>query len=766
MIALPPATNGYSADDQNSMRRTLTTVVKKLDAADIQAANAAKQAIANAAIAAQNAADAAAQAASASSDAADAQTIANDVKVITDLGFDAAGMLKSGVLGSATIGEVYAGYVGKAQHGIFYETFEAVPSDWNVRTAAVHWASVADGQAGGHSLQLEGQGWYAFPYNIAFDPSKLYRIRTRVKHITGGTRDMYCGVEGVGADGVTYVDPSGANSTTGFHYVCSPSTLIPADGQWHEYTGWFKGWGAVAPSADPLHPSPLHPLVRYFRPAFILNFGASDGVSEIDYIAIDVLDEDSVNRAYTAITEIGDLSRGAANGSISADVLAASLNSAGANVIVNGGGQAGQLGVQADGWVFSSGNPLTASDSASWTGDRSLQFVTPALSNNNSFQEFVTKAGDVWEISARIKRNSASAASVFYAGAWIEVAQPANTIVVIDHTGDLATFDATDSMVGVKADGAVRGWEVVRMKFQTPTAGTIRVYASAYQLIGTVNFDDVVLQRLTPGNEIGAYRASNALDSNARLVDQTHIPAIGTAGIRAQAFLRGTGTPLDGNLTSSGSAITIPPFDLYIGLAAPIQYAGGSCTGTTGQKNYVFAVDANYAGQSTFAATTDIRALANDPSRIYLGFLTPQTSGAGLGSGCPSPDTPILLATGETVFAGDLEPGTLVATKDENWLEWTIQPITHVSHEINERWELALVDGRRIVASKNHRIRTVYHGWKELHTLQAGDMLVGSPPGEVASVRNLGQGPVVRITVANAHTYMTRGILSHNTKVV
>ncbi|RYZ39871.1 MAG: hypothetical protein EOO72_08915 [Myxococcaceae bacterium] len=52
----------------------------------------------------------------------------------------------------------------------------------------------------------------------------------------------------------------------------------------------------------------------------------------------------------------------------------------------------------------------------------------------------------------------------------------------------------------------------------------------------------------------------------------------------------------------------------------------------------------------------------------------------------------------------------------------------------------------------------------ELRHLAAGARLVGTRPGVVRQVTRGERGPVVRLTVAGAHTYVSDGLLSHNVK--
>ncbi len=113
--------------------------------------------------------------------------------------------------------------------------------------------------------------------------------------------------------------------------------------------------------------------------------------------------------------------------------------------------------------------------------------------------------------------------------------------------------------------------------------------------------------------------------------------------------------------------------------------------------------------------------------------------------------------------AGELRVGAYVRTQHETTLEWGDFPITQVARLEAECRRLVLEDGRELVATYNHRVRTEAD-WVELRRLEAGMRLVGERPGVVARVEVAGRGPVVLLTVAGGHTYQTAGFTSHNAK--
>lgn len=106
-----------------------------------------------------------------------------------------------------------------------------------------------------------------------------------------------------------------------------------------------------------------------------------------------------------------------------------------------------------------------------------------------------------------------------------------------------------------------------------------------------------------------------------------------------------------------------------------------------------------------------------------------------------------------------------VWTRHEKTGDWGPFPVTAVSKEINNRWRLRTADDIEVVASANHRVFT-WRGWVEIRDLLSGDMILGHSRQwhNVAERGPVDEGEVIKITVDDAHTYITEGLLSHNIK--
>lgn len=124
-----------------------------------------------------------------------------------------------------------------------------------------------------------------------------------------------------------------------------------------------------------------------------------------------------------------------------------------------------------------------------------------------------------------------------------------------------------------------------------------------------------------------------------------------------------------------------------------------------------------------------------DPPPVYGG-----------GGFCVAVETPILMWDGSELPAGELAVGSLLSTQREDTLEWGHYPVTALSFAI-EPVLAATIGGKRIRATADHRF-WIDGAWVHMRDL-------GQPDG--VSV-------VAKITVDEAHTYVSAGVLSHNIK--
>jgi hypothetical protein len=81
------------------------------------------------------------------------------------------------------------------------------------------------------------------------------------------------------------------------------------------------------------------------------------------------------------------------------------------------------------------------------------------------------------------------------------------------------------------------------------------------------------------------------------------------------------------------------------------------------------------------------------------------------------------------------------------------------------RWAVLFEGGAEFVGTYNHRVMTDKE-WTEIQHLQTGDKVMQQDGfAVVKTVKYLDHGPVVKIEIQDAHTYLSEGVLSHNIKI-
>lgn len=197
-------------------------------------------------------------------------------------------------------------------------------------------------------------------------------------------------------------------------------------------------------------------------------------------------------------------------------------------------------------------------------------------------------------------------------------------------------------------------------------------------------------------------------------------------------------------------------------LAKRLRLTSATCPGFRGISSLFFIGDpASGSTWFPFPGTTDGTGSGGGTETGW----TPH----GGGSNCVAPWTAILLANatqdgpGATVRADELRVGDLVWTQHERTLAWMAAAVEAVSRAPDERrWTVTFGDGREIAATPNHRLFA--GGWKRLQDLKPGDVVKGVSDSAVLQVAPLDCGDVMKISVGEARTYVSAGLLSHNVK--
>jgi len=135
-------------------------------------------------------------------------------------------------------------------------------------------------------------------------------------------------------------------------------------------------------------------------------------------------------------------------------------------------------------------------------------------------------------------------------------------------------------------------------------------------------------------------------------------------------------------------------------------------------------------------------------------------SGGGM---CVDPNTPILLANLTSKLAGELVVGDLLYTIHEGTFEWGDYPVSAMSIVIEPKCLITFSNGKSIRASLPHKFLKADKSWVTVNDLEIGDDIMGvKENATVVSIKHADVGPVVKLTVKDAHTYVANGLVSHN----
>lgn len=112
-------------------------------------------------------------------------------------------------------------------------------------------------------------GWWANGERVAFDPAHQYRVRLRARRIGGTDGTIY--------GGVALFNATGANITgDGAQWFYAASGVAPGS-TWTDYSGLFgAGTGRPFPGA-----------AARMAPLFILNYGSTGGIADLQYLYIE-----------------------------------------------------------------------------------------------------------------------------------------------------------------------------------------------------------------------------------------------------------------------------------------------------------------------------------------------------------------------------------------------------------------------------------------------------------------------------------------------
>ena len=133
----------------------------------------------------------------------------------------------------------------------------------------------------------------------------------------------------------------------------------------------------------------------------------------------------------------------------------------------------------------------------------------------------------------------------------------------------------------------------------------------------------------------------------------------------------------------------------------------------------------------------------------------------GSGSGCIAPFVKILMSDGSKKLAGIVNVGDEIKTQQENNLKWINARISEKKVINSDRIKVYIGD-QEIVVSPKHRFYVDNKSqYVDADLLEEGDILSGK---EYKTTEDYNPGDVIKLTVEHAKTYISNGVLSHNSK--
>jgi hypothetical protein len=241
------------------------------------------------------------------------------------------------------------------------------------------------------------------------------------------------------------------------------------------------------------------------------------------------------------------------------------------------------------------------------------------------------------------------------------------------------------------------------------------------------------------------------------------VGSLGIAGNTQMAIANSFFVGTEPSATANGTITINSGLRRYPDGHADVAVTGATiASGRTAGQVVSIAYDdlARAGGPVTYALyADDIEAHTSPahPGRHYVGYVVIPTAGSPPASGggttppgggyCVTADTPVMMADGSSKAAGEIAVGDRLWTRHEVSLEWGNYPVEAVQIvDSDDVWEATI--GSKLLRS-------------------TGDHLVYT--GEWTAMRAIGTKidgtlPVVKMTVTDAHTYVSNGILSHNLK--
>lgn len=584
--------------------------------------------------------------------------------------------------------------------------------------------------------ELDGNDelWFAMRASIPFDPTALYEISARIYTAAGTAGRVFVGVEGRGESGAVddLVNALGENSYAQQHYIGAVDE-VPTVG-WHEYRGYFRGYGPVFSAPDSSNPSGLNAAVRRIAPVVIVHYLNAAGQSQIDSVRLRRL---PAAVPWTSIAGTGTPAPFATNDRgedtrnvdyppthyrqnwflrLRTEYKLRSIISA--------------PGTATYGVLYSL---------AKWSDDTGGPVEQQFISETGVYYRSGTNAGGwgSWRTSFdTANRPDLSAGDLINDGAQLAPGQLLNSSIVLNADGSASFYNGA-AWINL---GAVN----------------IRGLGYSGDLNATYGADwaESVNARpteLTDGTVIATRDRTQRLRTNGRALGSL-LPTGNNSGVTSAVL----SAPVSG-LTSA--TITISPHTRYI-FGAPVYYNGGTISGLNpSTRYYIYADDPDELGGAVvYLATTDFSTVSG-ANRIYFGPATtaaagnPGGGGGGGGGDLPPPEycvqDSMWLRPG--LQARDAKVGDQLWCMDDDGNDIGLRPITGITFA--EANCIAIVTrSAGVIVSATAPVWTQNRGFVRAGEVAQGDVVavrIGNQfdAATVAGVASIGPRLVAKIHV-------------------
>jgi hypothetical protein len=176
-------------------------------------------------------------------------------------------------------------------------------------------------------------------------------------------------------------------------------------------------------------------------------------------------------------------------------LLASSAPTA-ANMIANGDGESGTLGVAEPSWTNLGGNALITANDFVHGGAKSMKVNNAVANDSFSYQDFSVTDAQVYVVQGWIKTSGLGNNAGRYALLNVVTISGVTSYNIISKTTIGADPISTTPSCGLPADGTDRAFTFVQCVFRVNGSGTMRVYCQlgfGGNVPGTAWFDDVLL---------------------------------------------------------------------------------------------------------------------------------------------------------------------------------------------------------------------------------------------------------------------------------